>query len=141
MTEPATESDGVQDIIGLTSDIVSAYVGHNAISPTDLPLLIAVVHDSILDLSRQGSAQPQAPERSKPAVPVKKSVTHDYLICLEDGKRFKSLKRHLRAHYNLTPDEYRAKWGLPADYPMVAPSYSHQRSLLAVKAGLGRKSV
>lgn len=127
-----------QDLIEYSTDIVAAYVSHNAISPTDLPKLIADVHASLQALGAEEIAAPV--EEKKPAVPVRRSVTADYIICLEDGKKFKSLKRHLRTHYNLSPEEYREKWGLPADYPMVAPSYSATRSKLAKENGLGRKA-
>lgn len=127
------------DLIDLSADIVSAYVSHNALSVTDLPKLIADVHTALRAL--QGTAVSEQVAELKPAVPVKKSVAADYIVCLEDGKKFKSLKRHLRTHYNLTPEEYRAKWGLPADYPMVAPNYSATRSKLAKDNGLGRKPV
>ncbi|HUH77031.1 MAG TPA: MucR family transcriptional regulator [Devosia sp.] len=127
-----------QDLIELASAIVSAYVGHNALSPTDLPKLIADVHGALRNLSSGEVELPQ--EELKPAVAVRKSITPEYIICLEDGKKFKSLKRHLRTHFNLSPEEYREKWGLPADYPMVAPSYSATRSKLAKANGLGRKA-
>ena len=122
--------------IGLTAEIVSAYVSNNTVASADIPALINQVHSALLRVSN-GEAQ-SASEPLKPAVPVKKSITPDYLICLEDGKKLKMLKRHLRSTYNLTPDEYRAKWGLPADYPMVAPNYAEQRSQFAKKIGLGR---
>ena len=129
---------GDNDLIDLSTEIVSAYVSNNALSVTDLPKLIADVHSALRGLR---SASPSEPaEELKPAVPVKKSIAADYLICLEDGKKFKSLKRHLRTHYNLSPEEYREKWGLPADYPMVAPNYSATRSRLAKDNGLGRKA-
>ncbi|QQR37981.1 MucR family transcriptional regulator [Devosia rhizoryzae] len=126
------------DLIGLSTDIVSAYVSHNSVSPGDLTKLIAEVHGALRAL--QTNEVPVQVEELKPAVPVKKSIASDYIICLEDGKKFKSLKRHLRTHYNLSPEEYREKWGLPADYPMVAPSYSATRSKLAKDNGLGRKA-
>ncbi len=126
------------DLIDLSADIVCAYVSHNALSVTDLPKLIADVHAALRGLG--GATAATASEELKPAVPVKKSVSPDFIICLEDGKKFKSLKRHLRTHYNLSPEEYREKWGLPADYPMVAPSYSETRSRLAKDNGLGRKA-
>ena len=128
-----------EELRELTADIVSAFVTKNAIQQADLPKLIGDVFRALSTL-----AEPQAAEAPavalKPAVPVKKSITDDYIICLEDGKQFKSLKRHLAAHYNLTPEEYRAKWGLPADYPMVAPSYAATRSKLARDIGLGRRA-
>jgi len=126
------------DLVEYTTEIVAAYVSHNAISPTDLPKLIADIHSAVKNLTSEEAPAPA--EEKKPAVPVRKSVTADYIICLEDGKKFKSLKRHLRTHYNLSPEEYREKWGLPADYPMVAPSYSETRSRLAKDNGLGRKA-
>ncbi len=124
-------------LIELSADIVSAYVSHNALSASDLPKLIASVHGTLAGLG--GLPEPEAVVELKPAVPVKKSITPEYLICLEDGKKFKSLKRHLRTEYDMSPEEYRAKWGLPADYPMVAPTYSEARSRLAKTIGLGRK--
>ena len=126
------------DLVELSTEIVCAYVSHNAISPSDLQKVIADVHTALKGL--RGAEAPQPAEELRPAVPVRKSVAPDYIICLEDGKKFKSLKRHLRTHYNLTPEEYREKWGLPADYPMVAPSYSETRSRLAKDNGLGRKA-
>jgi predicted transcriptional regulator len=129
---------GDNDLIELSTEIVSAYVSHNALSMNDLPKLIADVHAALRGL--RGAAVPELIEELKPAVPVRKSVAADYIICLEDGKKFKSLKRHLRTHYDLSPEEYREKWGLPADYPMVAPNYSATRSRLAKDNGLGRKA-
>jgi predicted transcriptional regulator len=126
------------DLIDLSADIVSAYVSHNALSVTDLPKLINDVHNALKNLQSPVAADPV--EELKPAVPVRKSVHPDFIICLEDGKKFKSLKRHLRTHYHLSPEEYREKWGLPNDYPMVAPNYSATRSRLAKDNGLGRKA-
>ncbi len=139
-----TELNGVgaaadNDLIDLSADIVCAYVSHNALSVTDLPKLIADVHTALRGL--QSPVAAVAAEEQKPAVAVRKSVSPDYIICLEDGKKFKSLKRHLRTHYNLSPEEYREKWGLPSDYPMVAPNYSATRSRLAKDNGLGRKAM
>ncbi|MBS3652587.1 MucR family transcriptional regulator [Pseudaminobacter sp. 19-2017] len=126
-----------EDLVRLTSDVVSAYISNNAVPHSSLPSLISEVHAS---LTRLGAAPQEAVEEpKKPAVPIKKSVTDDYIVCLEDGKKFKSLKRHLSTHYGVTPDEYRAKWGLPSDYPMVAPGYAAARSALAKSMGLGRK--
>ena len=122
----------------LTVEIVSAYVSNNEVAAAELPALIASVARSLNELAGI-STKAEAPEPPKPAVPIKKSVTPDYIISLEDGKKFKSLKRALSARYGMTPDEYRTKWGLPADYPMVAPNYSAARSDLAKKLGLGRK--
>lgn len=123
-------------LIQMTSEVVAAYVSNNPVQANDLPNVIARVHSTMMDLS---SAEQDEPAKgTSPAVSVRKSITPDYLICLEDGKRFKSLKRHLRSKYNLSPEEYREKWGLPADYPMVAPNYAKQRSELAKKMGLGQ---
>ena len=121
------------EALELTTEIVAAYVSNNPVQSSELSRLIQDVHGTLQGLS---GAQAEAPE-IKPAIPVKKSVTDDYIICLEDGKKFKSLKRHLRAKYDMTPEEYREKWGLPYDYPMVAPSYARKRSKLAKQMGLG----
>ena len=121
----------------LTAEIVAAYVANNAVPVSNLSSLIATVHGAIAGLSTTAAAVAEAPV---PAVNPKRSVHADYIVCLEDGKRFKSLKRHLMTHYGLTPDEYRTKWGLPHDYPMVAPNYAAARSELAKKLGLGRKA-
>jgi len=120
-----------------TADIVAAYVSNNSIAAADLPMLIATVHQAIVKLA-SGPVEPE-PAPLVPAVPVRKSVAPDYIICLEDGKKFKSLKRHLRTRYNLTPEQYRAKWNLPRDYPMVAPNYAEARSALAKSMGLGQQ--
>ncbi|PTW57690.1 MucR family transcriptional regulator [Breoghania corrubedonensis] len=133
MTENVTDDN----LIDLAADIVSAYVSNNTVPATDLPQLINEVFGALQRTS--GAVVEPEPEPLKPAVPVKKSVTPDYIICLEDGKQFKSLKRHLRTHYDMTPEEYREKWGLPADYPMVAPNYAAARSDLAKKMGLGQQ--
>ena len=123
--------------IGLTAEIVSAYASNNTVVATDLPGVIQNVFDA---LRKASSPSGQAPrEELKPAIPIKKSVTPEYIICLEDGKKFKSLKRHLRTHYDLSPEEYREKWGLPHDYPMVAPNYAAARSDLAKRMGLGQR--
>lgn len=125
-------------LLGLTSQIVSAFASKNSISAADLPSLIKSVHQSLSALGQpQEAAEP--PADLKPAVPVRKSVTPDYIICLEDGKKLKMLKRHLKSSYGLSPDDYRAKWGLPADYPMTAPNYAKARSEMAVKIGLGSR--
>ena len=134
VTSATNTTDGF--LVELSAEIVSAYVGHNALSVTDLPKLIAEVHNALKNL--QGGTQPVAPTELKPAVPVRKSIAPDYLICLEDGRKFKSLKRHLRTKYNMSPEEYRAKWGLAKDYPMVAPNYAKARSDLAKQMGLGQ---
>ena len=122
----------------LTADIVAAYVSNNSVRAEDLAQLIGDVHTA-LQQTRNGKAEP-APEPQEPAVSVKKSVSPDFIVCLEDGKKFKSLKRHLQGEHGMTPAEYRAKWGLKKDYPMVAPNYSESRSLLARALGLGRKA-
>lgn len=135
MTE---ETDKNADaFIELTADVVSAYVSNNPVPVGDLPALIAQVHAALRGII--GNVSPEMSEPLKPAVPIRKSVTPDYIVCLDDGKKFKSLKRHLSTHYGMTPEEYRAKWGLPADYPMVAPNYAATRSALAKTMGLGRK--
>lgn len=132
-----TELTQDPNFIDLTADIVSAYVSNNTVAAQDLPGLIHEVYGALRKTS--GDAAEPEPEPLKPAVPLKKSVTPDYIICLEDGKKFKSLKRHLRTHYNLSPEEYREKWGLAADYPMVAPNYAAARSELAKRMGLGQQ--
>jgi predicted transcriptional regulator len=121
----------------LTAQIVSAYVSHNTIVAEKLPEFIASVHASLIAAAVNGAVEPKV--ELVPAVAIKKSVTPDYIVCLEDGKKFKSLKRHLRTHYNISPDEYRQKWGLPAEYPMVAPVYAAARSQLAKVMGLGQR--
>jgi predicted transcriptional regulator len=125
------------NLIELTAEIVAVYVSTNSVASGELPGLINQVH-SALHRTATGSVEPEQ-EPLKPAVAAKKSVTPDYIVCLEDGKKFKSLKRHLRTHYDLTPEEYRAKWGLASDYPMVAPNYAKARSALAKEMGLGQK--
>src|SRR5215510_2379640 len=127
------------DLVGLTAEIISAYVSNNTVVAADLPAIIGDVHEALSKASQRIGQSER--EELRPAVALKKSVTPDYIVCLEDGKKFKSLKRHLRTHYNLSPEEYREKWGLPADYPMVAPNYSATRSRLAKDNGLGRKAM
>ncbi|HKT53190.1 MAG TPA: MucR family transcriptional regulator [Caulobacteraceae bacterium] len=124
------------EIIEMTADIVSAYVGNNSVSATELPALIQSVHRALSGVSTGTETVEAAPK--EPAVPVKRSITPDHLVCLEDGRKFKSLKRHLRTKYNMSPEDYRAKWGLAKDYPMVAPNYARQRSDLAKQMGLGQ---
>ncbi|MET0540050.1 MAG: MucR family transcriptional regulator [Xanthobacteraceae bacterium] len=132
-----SDEASMTNFIELTASIVSAYVSNNPVPSAELPLLIGQVHSA---LSRASSGQAEMfGEPLKPTVPVKKSVSPDYITCLEDGKKFKSLKRHLRTQYNLTPEQYRSKWGLPKDYPMVAPSYAAARSRLAKQMGLGQQ--
>jgi len=128
------------DILKLTSDIVAAYVGNNPIPVSELPAVIKSVHNTLGNLNGTASLTELAADQ-KPAVPVKKSITADYLICLEDGKRLKMLKRYLRSRYGLSPEQYRTKWGLPTDYPMVASNYAALRSDFAKKNGLGRPVV
>lgn len=123
--------------IELTANIVSAYVSNNTVSASELPSLINHVHSALINVSAGRGVS--VADTSKPAVSVKKSVTDEYLVCLEDGKRFKSLKRHLRTRYDMSPDQYREKWGLPPDYPMVAPKYAEARSRLAKEMGLGQQ--
>jgi predicted transcriptional regulator len=123
--------------IELTADIVSAYVSNNTVSAGEIPALINQIHSALMRVS---AGQIEAPaEPLKPAVAVKKSITPEYIVCLEDGKKFKSLKRHLRTQYNMTPEQYREKWALPPDYPMVAPNYAAARSQLAKQMGLGQQ--
>ena len=131
-------SDAKGEIIDLVAHIVSAYVSNNSVPASELPALIATTHSAITGLGNELPA-PMPAEKPAPAVSIKKSITADFLICLEDGKKFKSLKRHLRTAYNMTPEEYRSKWGLPNDYPMVAPAYAEARSRLAKTMGLGQQ--
>ena len=130
------QADLAETLITLTSDIVAAHVSNNSIAVDDVPSLIKNVYGALASL---GEAAPAAAPALEPAVSIRASIKPDYIVCLEDGKKMKMLKRHLMTHYNLTPDEYRARWGLPADYPMVAPSYAEKRRDLAKKIGLGRK--
>ena len=125
-------------LIELASQIVAAYVGRNTVEQADLPKLITEVHKALEQVAGGGFRKDDSHE-PKPAISARKSVTPDYLVCLEDGKKFKSLKRHLRTHFNLTPEQYREKWNLPADYPMVAPNYANSRSKLAKNMGLGQR--
>ena len=124
-------------LVGLTAGIVSAYVSNNSVATSDLPRLIHDIHQALSRVDT--NHDPVEREEQKPAISVKRSVTPEYIVCLEDGKKFKSLKRHLRTHYDLSPEEYREKWGLPHDYPMVAPNYAAARSELAKKMGLGTR--
>jgi predicted transcriptional regulator len=130
-------SQDKSEIVELTADIVAAYVGNNAVPTAELPNLISDVYNALAN-AMAGTKEKEIVEE-KPAVPVRRSVTPDAVICLEDGKKFKSLKRHLRTHHNMTPEEYREKWGLGTDYPMVAPNYAEARSSLAKKMGLGQR--
>lgn len=124
------------ELLALTSEIVSSHVSNNAVNQADLATMITTVFETLEGLS---GPREEPVEELKPAVSIKKSVTDEYIVCLEDGKKLKMLKRHLSTSYDLTPDEYRAKWGLPSDYPMVAPAYARKRQELAKKIGLGRK--
>jgi predicted transcriptional regulator len=124
------------DAMRMTTDIVAAFVANNKLSPEELTELIRSVHRCLSSLSNGAAEKPQ--ERPKPAAPINKSVQHDFIICLEDGKKLKMLKRYLRSTYNMSPDDYRKRWGLPADYPMVAPAYAARRSEFAKKIGLGK---
>jgi predicted transcriptional regulator len=131
------DNESAEDtLLTLTADIVAAHVSNNSVAVNDLPVLIQNVHAALNGISGKASAPEPKPE---PKVPIRSSVKPDYIVCLEDGKRLKMLKRHLMTHYNLTPDQYRQKWGLAADYPMVAPNYAEQRRTLAKSIGLGTK--
>lgn len=136
MAETAVPQTAQGGLLRMTANVVAAYVRNNALPTGQLADIINAVYGSLRSLDAQTVEAPQEPQ--KPAVPIRRSVTPDYLVCLEDGKRLKMLKRHLRSTYNMTPDEYRTKWGLAPDYPMVAPSYAEQRSEFAKRIGLGR---
>lgn len=131
----ATGGDSSDVFLQLTTEVVSSHVANNKVSPSDLPKLIREVYSALSSVERQSGEQ----GKPEPAVPIKKSVQPDHIICLEDGMKLKMLKRHLKTAYNMTPDEYRARWDLPSDYPMVAPNYAKQRSRLAKKIGLGKR--
>jgi predicted transcriptional regulator len=131
------DNPGESSYIQLTANIVSAYVSNNTVPSAEIPNLIGQIHSALLRVS--GGQAPTPAEPLKPAVPLKRSITSDYLVCLEDGKKFKSLKRHLRTQYGMTPEQYREKWALPPDYPMVAPNYAAARSHLAKQMGLGQQ--
>src|SRR4051812_12545875 len=137
-TASMSEQQDTPNYIELAAEIVSAFVANNSVPATELPALIGNIHDALNKIAG-GSAQKVEEAKQTPAIPVKKSVQPDFIVCLEDGKKFKSLKRHLRTVYNLTPDQYRAKWGLPAESPMVAPNYAAARSQLAKQMGLGAR--
>lgn len=130
-------SDNMGNFIELTAEIVSAYVSNNTVPASEIPNLINQVHSALSRVSGKSADTPLEP--LKPAISLKKSITPEYIVCLEDGKKFKSLKRHLRTQYNMTPEQYREKWGLSADYPMVAPNYAAARSELAKQMGLGQQ--
>jgi predicted transcriptional regulator len=133
---PDTDTIPAEELLRMTSEVAAAYVSNNNLPSGQLPDVIRTIHESLAALS--GAKVATASEPPTPAVAIKKSITPDYIVCLEDGKKLKMLKRHLRSTYNMTPDEYRHRWGLPADYPMVAPNYAAQRSAFAKKIGLGR---
>ncbi|MHA7900655.1 MAG: Ros/MucR family transcriptional regulator [Henriciella sp.] len=124
------------ELLEMTTDIVSSFVANNPVPAAGLPDLLKTVHNTVLDLAAD---KPIEPPRPDPAVPISKSITPDHIICLEDGRKLKMLKRYLRSRYDMTPDEYRSRWGLPSDYPMVAPNYAKKRSAFAKEIGLGRK--
>ena len=132
-----TDNQSTKELLEYTTEIVAAHVSNNTVAVPDLPDLIHQVYKTLASVE---SATAAVQERPEPAVPIKKSVTNDYIVCLEDGKKLKMLKRHLKTAYNMSPDEYRERWGLPSDYPMVAPSYAAQRSTLAKKIGLGTRA-
>ena len=136
MAETTVPNMAEEELLRMTADVVAAYVSKNTLPTAQLAEVINAVYGSLKGLESQVAEPP--PEPVKPAVPIRKSITADYLICLEDGKKLKMLKRHLRSTYNMTPDEYRVRWGLAPDYPMVAPNYAEQRSAFAKKIGLGR---
>jgi predicted transcriptional regulator len=138
MTQETMDNLQHTDVLQMTTQVVAAYVGHNSVGEAQIPDVIKSVYSSLAGLN--GHTELAAKAKQKPAVSVKKSITPDYLICLEDGKKLKMLKRHLRTSYGLTPEEYRAKWGLGSDYPMVAPNYAKQRSAFAKKIGLGKRA-
>ncbi len=137
MTEDVNDKASREEVLRMAVDVVAAYLSNNQVASAQIPDVINSVFQSLNELDVapvEAKAEPQ-----RPAVPVRKSVTPDYIVCLEDGKKLKMLKRHLQTTYNMSPEEYRAKWGLPADYPMVAPNYAKQRSEFAKRIGLGRK--
>ena len=134
--EASVRSDREQDILRLSADVVAAYLTQNPVQVQAIPELIRAVHDTLTTLDRPAELRPM--EKQKPATPVARSVQNDYIVCLEDGKKLKMLKRYLRSKYNMSPEEYRRKWGLPAEYPMVAPAYAARRSDFAKQIGLGK---
>jgi predicted transcriptional regulator len=135
MSSEKIKSISAEEMLRMTASVVSAYVGHNSLTPTQIPDVIKTVYGSLTSLGRGGGH-----DALRPAVPVRRSITPDYIVCLEDGRKLKMLKRHLRTTYNMTVDDYRQKWGLPIDYPMVAPNYAKQRSAFAKRIGLGRRA-
>ena len=137
MSQETTESPSNTDLLQMTTEVVAAYVGHNRVEPDRVSQVVQSVYHSLVGLDGRGDGGTKA--KQKPAVPIKRSITDDYVICLEDGKKLKMLKRHLRTSYSLSPEAYRAKWGLASDYPMVAPNYAKVRSAFAKKIGLGKR--
>jgi len=137
VSESASDPGRTPDFLALSADIVSAYVAQNTVSRTIIPDLIRTVHQALAELVAHDVVV-RMPEKAKPAVPIARSLHHDYIVCLEDGKHLKMLKRYLRSHYDMSPEEYRRKWGLPPDYPMVAPAYAARRSDFAKQIGLGK---
>jgi len=137
MSEDSTSQETTADLLRMTAEIVAAYAGNHPLPSSELTNVIRTVHGSLSNLNGGVPGPADAPS---PAVPVRRSVTPDYIVCLEDGKKLKMLKRHLRTSYNMTPEDYRTKWGLPADYPMVAPNYAKRRSDFAKRIGLGQKN-
>ena len=136
MSENATDPITREDMLRITTKVVTAYVGNNTLADTQITDVIQSVYDSLEGLS---NGTPESKVKQKPAVPIKRSITPDYIVCLEDGKQLKMLKRYLRTTHGMTPDEYRSKWGLPTDYPMVAPNYAKKRSAFAKEIGLGKR--
>jgi predicted transcriptional regulator len=136
MSNESASAMAEEDMLRMTTEVVSAYVGNNSLPAAQIPEVIKTVYTSIAALNQAAEIK----EAPKPAVSIRSSIKPDYIVCLEDGKKLKMLKRHLRTTYDMTPDDYRAKWGLPADYPMVAPNYAKQRSEFAKKIGLGRRA-
>lgn len=132
-----TEQTNREDLLALTTEIVSAYLSNNTLATAEIPGIIEQIYKTLAAVNGEGGGA--MADRPQPAVPIKRSVTPDYIVCLEDGKKLKMLKRHLKTAYNMSPDEYRERWGLPADYPMVAPNYAKQRSKLAKDIGLGTR--
>ena len=140
MTREDGDNASRQDIMRMTTDIVSAFTSQNSVPSSTLTTLIGQVHETLYTLAQSNVQEDGSATRQKPAVPIRRSVNPDYIVCLEDGRKLKMLKRYLRAAFNMTPEEYRARWGLPQDYPMVAPNYAKKRSDFAKKMGLGKRS-
>ncbi len=136
MTSEKSKSISDEEVLRMTANVVSAYVGNNSLTPTQIPDVIKTVYGSLTSLGRGGAGR----DMPRPAVPIRRSITPDYIVCLEDGRKLKMLKRHLRTTYNMSVEDYRQKWGLPLDYPMVAPNYAKQRSAFAKRIGLGRRA-